>query len=207
MDAQRLIDLEQSFGGEHTAPRRVRSPQAGAVRGKLMRGGDRMGDHGHGYAEAYAAHLAALPERARQVIIEVGVLRGNGLAMWSCLYPFAELIGIGIDLSNARAHYQGLRARGAFAQRKPELYHLDQFKLSPELMGGILAGRKVTISVDDGAHERQAALRTLEALAPYFADQFVHFIEDIPHFGPALGAAFPQYQVLSYGPLSVVRPR
>ena len=92
-----------------------------------MTGGDRM--FHHGYAAVYAKHLQPFVGRRFDplTVVEAGILRGSGLAMWSELFPRADIIGLDIDLSHVRENLPNLKECGAFPGREPELHVFDQF--------------------------------------------------------------------------------
>jgi len=134
-----------------------------------MTGGDRM--FHHGYAAAYSAHLRPFLLRGdeRLTIVEIGILKGTGLALWSALFPNADIIGLDIDLSHTEGNLDFLKSRGAFANRPPELHIFDQLEHGPSRIAEILRGRKIDLCIDDGYHSKRAILKTAEAVFPHLA--------------------------------------
>ena len=66
-----------------------------------MTGGDRMSKLHQGYAKIYAKHLRPFIQREKPVVlVEVGILRGTGVAIWSELFPNGRILGLDIDLGN-----------------------------------------------------------------------------------------------------------
>src|SRR5262245_21785131 len=96
-----LVATEKRFGGYTGVLKRrkisIHDPRTpDELRQGGREGGDRMSASYHGYAPKYAEYLADfVSDRDRKLtIIEVGVLRGTGLAIWSDLFPRARLIGL-----------------------------------------------------------------------------------------------------------------
>jgi hypothetical protein len=82
----------------------------------------------HNYAPTYAENL---PDTDSQiVIVELGILRGVGLAVWCDLFPNARVIGLDVDLSHFSENEANLRKRGAFQQNSPSVFEFDE--LAPD---------------------------------------------------------------------------
>jgi hypothetical protein len=181
--ADHFIALEKFFGGYTShVPRRAVSPHDHRTTEEIasggMTGGDRM--FHHGYAPAYAAALAPFlaDHLAEYTIVEVGILRGTGLAMWSSLFPNARVIGLDVDVSHTEENLPALRTRGAFSRRLPELHHFDQLASTEEDVAQILGGSRIDICVDDGLHTDASIIGTAQALRPYLNTDAVYFVED-----------------------------
>lgn len=193
-----LKAAEKHFGGivrnverktvSHLDPR---TPEEIAKGG--MTGGDRM--FHHGYAGAYAATLAPFVSRreTEMTIIEVGILRGTGLALWSVLFPNARIIGLDIDVSHTADNLAFLKARGAFSRGFPELHRFDQLTGTAQDVSAILAGARIDICIDDGLHTDASIVNTARAIHPHLSEQSAYFVEDsyipIRELHPIFGAA------------------
>ena len=174
---QWLQQMEEKFGGYHnTVPRNKVSPLAPKT--KLnpagMSGGDRMTRHG--YATYYSKHL--IDRDNINTIVECGILKGTGLAIWSQLFPNADIIGLDIDISHAQNNLQFLKDKGAFQHKEPELYEYDQFADNKNNINQILKGRKIDLAIDDGHHSDISIINTLDTLMPHLNSNYVYFIED-----------------------------
>lgn len=185
---QYLIAVEKHFGGyRHGTARRTVSPSDPRTVEQLstggMVGGDRM--FHHGYAKHYAAALTGFLSKREEplTIVEIGILHGTGLALWSHLFPKASVIGLDIDLSYTQSNLAFLKARGAFPSHDPELHTFDQFLDNKIMIQQILAGKKIDICIDDGFHSAETVLNTAMAVSPYLSKDFIYFIED---FAPAV---------------------
>ncbi len=167
-----------------------------------MTGGDRM--FHHDYAMHYADGLSKFLSKPPSTIVEVGILKGTGLAVWGELFPDAEILGLDVDPKNFIDNYDNLKKLGAFKKNEPEIYTFDQFLDGKERMDAILSGRKVDIFIDDGFHSDETILNTAHAIKPFLNDEFVCFIEDNATVSGALAELFIKCRVISDGELTVI---
>lgn len=159
----------------------------------------------HGYAPTYAEYLAPyLGYPRRLTVVEIGILQGTGLAVWSDLFPSARVIGLDIDLSHARANIAALRTQGAFAESDPELYEFDQYDPDGSHLESLLTGDRIDICVDDAVHSTEAILRTLEYVVPHMSDSFVYFVEDNSTVYDDIRVLYPDFAVEGCGELTVI---
>jgi hypothetical protein len=205
---EHLIAMEKQFGGyrenvvrrvvSSLDPRTTKEVETGG-----MRGGDRM--FHHGYAEAYSKALAPFLLRRDAVltVVEIGILHGSGLAMWSTLFPNADIIGLDIDLEYTTTNLPFLRARGAFATEDPELHRFDQFKDDENTISKILSGRKIDICIDDGYHSPTTVMNTAEAIAPHLSNEFVYVVEDLDSASELLAPRFSHWTIVQEGELAI----
>ena len=171
-----------------------------------MIGGDRMSRFHHGYSPIYARYIRPLVGRP-VILVEVGILKGTGLATWSDLFPEGRVIGLDIDLGHIQANMPILTALGAFKNRNILLHEFDQFADNRALLGTILGDTKIDVVIDDGFHSDEAILTTLKSILPYLARSFVYFIEDNVTVASAIAVAYPQFSVASFGEITVLRER
>jgi hypothetical protein len=161
----------------------------------------------HGYAPAYAQHLRSfVRDRRRLTLLEVGILKGSGLAIWSDLFPDARILGLDIDLSHARDHWPVLESRGAFAANNVELHEFDQLAGTADDLAALLKEDRLDVVIDDGLHTEPAVLRTLACVMPFLASDFVYFVEDNRNVHQVIARLYPQFSVKSYGELTVILP-
>ena len=137
-----------------------------------------MSPQWHGYAPFCAKHLSRFVGRSDVTLLEIGILRSSGLAIWADLFPDGWIAGLDIDLSHVRENLPNLKALGAFSKGDPHLGEFDQFNPDPEAIRAVLSGRKADIVIDDGLHTGNAIKRTFEAVRPLLADNSVYFVED-----------------------------
>lgn len=177
-----LKEQEQHFGGFHNnVLRNVVSdflPPGTQLNPNGMTGGDRMTVHR--YAKHYSIHLAEYVKNRSNpyVIVECGILKGTGLAVWSTLFPNSQIVGLDIDLSHTTNNLDFLKSKGAFKNNNLELYEFDQFADNTNLITEILKNRKIDIAIDDGFHSDLSILNTYKVLFPHLNDKFCYFIED-----------------------------
>ncbi|MDE0031433.1 MAG: hypothetical protein OXU42_18790 [Deltaproteobacteria bacterium] len=159
----------------------------------------------HGYAPKYAEYVGRYLGLHRQLtIVEIGILRGTGLATWSDLFPSSRVIGLDIDLSHARSNMPALKNMGAFGGSDPELYEFDQFAPDSGRLDTILKGDRVDICIDDAAHESGAIMQTLEHVMPHMNNSFVYFVEDNASVCDEIRARYPGYEIESDGELTII---
>lgn len=204
--------MEIKFGGLQTnVPRDRVSPNDPRSEAEIKVGGFTGGDRmfHHRYAKYYSRNLHKYAEQRNNeyVVVEIGILKGSGLALWSELFPNARVIGLDIDISHCESNMESLLQRGAFKTGRPELYTFDQFVDGSDKLGEILAGQKIDIMIDDGFHSEETILNTFEAASPYLSDDFLYFIEDNSTVVGTLRAKFPAAHFASHKSLTVVTPK
>lgn len=220
-----LIEKEKQFGGLQSGvvrsktsrldPRKPHQYSAGFVKEgdeflPTHIGGDRMSMNHHGYSIAYSTYLLPLIERKanhRLTIVEVGILRGTGLAIWCDLFPNARVIGLDLDPSIFESHRPVLEELGAFQKNKPEIYSFDQFAENRHKVRDILAGDKIDVFIDDGAHTYDAIMKTLDAVKPMLAADFVYFIEDFKSIDKAIKKILKSVNITYCEEMTVITPK
>lgn len=206
----RLEHLEHRFGGvQKNVPRRRVSKYDPRTRGALAAGGMRGGDRmiAHGYAPHYAAYLQPFLEVRDLVVVELGILRGSGLAVLCDLFPrAARIIGLDVDTSHYREHRGKLEALGAFKKRRPEVHEFDE--LAPDAgarLARILAADRVHVFIHDALHYDDAILSTIAHAHRHFAQRYRCFIEDNATVGTALAQTYGhRHTVARHGRLTVM---
>lgn len=203
-----LIAVEQEFGGiiRHVS-RKVVSPHDPRSDAELHRGGmiggDRMLHHSYGaiYSQFFAPFLVSRFDKL--TILEIGILNGIGLALWSTLFPNSDIIGLDIDLSHFSDNIANLKSKGAFPVQDAEVYVFDQFADGTDKIGEIVGCRRIDIVIDDGVHYIDAIVNTARAVKPFLKDHFVYFVEDNDRVSEALKYEFPSCEVKQFGELTV----
>lgn len=172
-----LRGLERRYASERVVA--IAAPQANAISSrKIHFGGDRMSFVHHNYAPSYAKLLRASFPRAprlRICLVEIGILRGTGLAIWSDYFPHSRIIGLDHDLSHYEQAKPQLLQRGAFRHTTPEVHTFDAYAPQDPSRFGISS---IDIVIDDGPHTEAAILETAKVLAPLLAENFLYIIED-----------------------------
>ena len=118
-----LVERELRYGGYVTGLKRYRISE---LDGRDLRwdrhgmtGGDRMNPRRHNYGGLYAKYLGPFVESGAPVtVVEVGILQGTGLAIWSDLFPNGRVVGLDIDLTHFESNL-GLLC--AWERSKPKI--------------------------------------------------------------------------------------
>lgn len=182
--------------------------QQGGAANNQCQGGDRMSPHHHNYAPDYARFLQPWIVCSRPLtLIEVGILNGNGLALWCDLFPQARVIGLDINLDNFYANLSNLKRLGAFSGNKPEVYSFNQ--LEPDQMKSalerILGTSTVDIIVDDGCHSLEAIQNTFQVFLPKLSSRFIYFIEDSREAFTCMKKLYPKFRWIALDELTIVQ--
>lgn len=195
IDAERLIELERKYGGVHRGARRINSPNDPRPTGS-DRGGDRM--EFQRYAAGYAHVLPDNPE----VIVEMGIFKGTGLAMWCDLYPKAEIIGLDIDIDRCTNHTPELKKLGAF-QGPPDQVRLLLFDETMEdsWMGlySFMGFECVDVWVDDAIHDEHVIINAFECGKKFIKPGGVYIIEDNAYVADMLRQKYRTLDIQSWG--------
>ncbi len=156
------------------------------------RGGDRLAPHQYG--KVYATFLEPYVGKTG-LICEIGILLGNGLAVWDTLFPNSKMIGLDINISNFQNNFINLQRKGAFKNIKINteildiekfrlnIFQFDQLKNNKTFLKELLGDNKISIAMDDGLHTPTANLSALSNLTPFLAEDFVYFMEDLGKSG------------------------
>ncbi len=163
-------------------------------------------DYGRHYAEALPDFVAMQGE---VVIVECGILKGSGLAIWTDLFPQGRVIGLDIDLSNFEQNHNYLLSRGAFKHNSPQVYEFDGFVENSEYLANILKGDLIDFFIDDASHTTTSIIATFRSVKDYLAEKFLYAIEDNDGVEPHFRKEFPEYStfVCGRGQLTLVTPR
>ena len=86
------------------------------------------------------------------MLVEIGILLGTGLAIWSDLFTKRRIIGLDIDPFNFNDNLEGLKAKGAFTSGILEVQQVYGFIDNREYLGEILNGDSVTVFIYDASH-------------------------------------------------------
>ena len=196
MDAELLIGLEQKYSPTVVKGRGVLSPLVRNPHAPWNLGGDKMAADRNGYAEVYARLLADLDP---WTMVELGVFRGESMAVWCDVFPDTVIYGLDVDLSRYYEHYPTLRERGAFRSNYPFVYQFDAYEPdAPEFEG--LDG--IDLFIDDGPHTADAIENVLRLFGPMMNDGGVYVVEDFPNGDRLLEAQFPTAHIVRAGRLN-----
>lgn len=157
-------------------------------------GGDRMSEFFHSYSDVYAQYLESTRKSDRQlVILEIGILKGTGLAIWDEYFENKKIYGFDYDLGNFEQNKSELIELGAFRNGMPILKIFDQFADNSSVLKETFDEEKIDIVIDDAVHYDEAIIKTFNELQPYLSDTFIYFIEDNTTAWEKLKIKYPQY--------------
>jgi hypothetical protein len=213
-----LIALEQKYGGRVDGiPRRKVSPHdprdAERIQRGGMSGGDRMAVDQHNYSHVYESHLKDKFGR-RVVLLEIGVLTGIGLAIWSDVFASdSRIIGLDVDLSHFVDNEKNLIERGAFQNGNVKTFEFDQYVDNHDFLEQMLRGEKIDVVIDDGCHDPAAIMQTLKSIWSFLAGDFVYFVEDCRPFAKVFKNEFfrhgkqdfPKLELKRYDEMTVIK--
>jgi hypothetical protein len=203
---EQMIFLEQKYGGLiQGVPRKQLSPHDTTC-APVHQGGDRMSSIYHNYAPIYEKYLTPFLNEPCN-IVEVGLLKGTGVAIWCDIFPTSNIYGFDIDLNNYKTNYDNLLRAGAFVKNKPQVFNYDQYMDNINYIGSITNNAKFNIVIDDGAHTNNANLQTLASFIPHLDDKFVYFIEDNYHIHDIIKQTYPQFNVFYNNQMTVIQPK
>jgi hypothetical protein len=203
-----LIGTENKYGGfasnvkrNKVSPKDPRSVKQ--IRRGGMTGGDRMLHHG--YAKKYSEYLLPYVKKGESVtLVEFGILKGTGPAIWCDLFQNGRIIGLDIDLGHINGNMEHLKNLGAFRKNEPELYEVDQFLDNTKYLGTIMKNDRIDICIDDGFHSCESILNTMNSVTPYLSAQFVYFIEDNKDVHREIRFIYPNYAVDFKGEFTII---
>lgn len=156
------------------------------------------------YASAYAQHLP--DTRCTFTLVELGILRGVGLAIWCDLFPSARVIGLDVDVSHFNENCADLRKRGAFRKNAPIVYDYDE--LAPDnatRLRSILNGDRIDVCIDDALHYDAAILKAMRDLMPFMGVGGTYFVEDNFKVHEQISRLYPHLEVQSIEEMTVIQ--
>ena len=167
-----------------------------------MTGGDRM--LYHNYAKKYSQYLLPYIKKNNLVLVEIGILKGVGLAIWCDLFSEERVIGFDIDLNHIKKNMDNLKSFGAFKHNIPELHEFDQLQDNTDYVSRILMNDTIDICIDDGLHSDESILTTLKSIIPYLSKEFVYIIEDNYTIYKKIPSIFPECYIDNQGELTIL---
>jgi hypothetical protein len=192
-DEEYLQYLEIKFGGYITGVEATIGDKSVIQldKGKHT-GGDRMNVFFHDYSRYYSQYLNEIRNK-QIVLVEVGILRGTGLAIWDSYFSNLTLYGLDYDLGNVQNNMDFLKKCGAFSKAEPKLILYDQFANNSKQLKEEFNGLKIDVIIDDAFHSDEAVINTFKELQPYLGEKFVYFIEDNKTAYLKIKRQFPNY--------------
>lgn len=174
-----LVQIERSLSPDRVSVLNPLGKESPTFR--QMYGSDRMALNYNAYAPDYASVLSALDSGEILHVLEIGILSGSGLAMWSKIFPDAAITGIDIEVSRCEANIEEFVELGAFKRSRPTFLELDATRPSAEVLAQSLNDLpRLSLVVDDGLHTIEAISTMIQFLQPYLDQTFTYIVEDNP---------------------------
>jgi hypothetical protein len=126
-----------------------------------------VGKADSGYDRIYGPILESLRQQKAPRILEIGVYKGGSHRAWRDLLPNAAIYGIDIDVNSL------------VQEERIESYFGDQ--LNPESLSQCLEviGGEFDLVIDDGWHQPEAGLKSLQVFLPRLRTGGWYVVEDI----------------------------
>ena len=194
-DSEYLQFLELKYGGYVTnvSPTIVKSDVV-RIKGTTHTGGDRMSVFFNNYSKIYSKYLEPLRHSKKTIhLLEVGILKGTGLAVWDEYFVKKRIYGFDYDLGNFEQNKNHLLELGAFSKELPTLRFYDQFTDNSKTLEDTFGTQKLDIVIDDAYHSDESILNTFNELQPFLNESIVYFIEDNTTAWKKLQIKYPQY--------------
>lgn len=203
-----LIALEHKYSaGQVTRGIKPWEPSPYDPKGSPLRihDGHRMGPRKvgleHNYAPVYAHYLS---DRRVGTLVEMGVLRGLGLAIWVDLFPQAHIIGLDWDWTAYQEHLPKLLQLGAFSQSLPRVYRFDELDPKADQMLHAITPGGIDVFIDDALHYDDAIIQAFVKFFPILNKGGVYFIEDNARVIYELRRKFPELRFNDYKEMTVI---
>lgn len=194
-DSEYLQFLELKYGGYITdVPATISPIDVSRIYAGNHTGGNRMNIFIHNYSEKYSQYLKPLRYSDKTiVIVEIGILKGTGLAIWDEYFDNKVIYGFDYDLGNFEQNKSKLVELGAFQTSMPIIKFFDQFSDNSETLKETFRIEKIDIVIDDAYHSDKSIINTFNELQPYLDEKFIYIIEDNRTAWKKLKIKYPHY--------------
>jgi len=176
MNINKLVDLEKKYGGFTIADSiyKINSSNSSSI--VKCCGGDRMASEQMAYGEVYSNVINNLNNI--NIVLEIGILTGIGLAIWSDIFPNATIYGFDIYINNFLDNKNKLIELGAFKNNNIYINEFDQYNPDINLLDKITSKNKINFVIDDGCHKDKPIITTFNSIYPFLDKNFIYVIED-----------------------------
>ena len=167
----------------------IETPQL--TKGKGYRGGDKT-TLGKGFTRKYDQLFSSIRDN-QVVLLELGVLYGRSIAMWSDYFPNGQIHGLDVSTGPFERNQETLLQLGAFKNKNVVIHECDLrgTKFKEEY---VKTCPSFDIIIDDAIHESKDQYNNFMALFPKLKPNGFYIIEDIvkpvsfmQHFGEIFG--------------------
>lgn len=193
-----LTHLENKFGGITSASASYTKEDLD-VAGKNERmssscqGGDRFSESGI-YREVYSRNIISFIDK-KVNIIEIGILKGTGIAIWNEIFKHknTKIIACDIDIQNFLNNFKNIKRMGGFKDvdsinlKKENVntsrissFKFDQYhSKNSDLIKEIIQDEKFDIVIDDGDHQDKPNIMTARAIKNFLNKDSIYILEDV----------------------------
>lgn len=194
-DSEYLQYLELKYGGYiKNVSATIKSSDVSRFRGGPHTGGDRFNVFFHNYSEKYSQYLKPLRQSQKLInIVEIGILKGTGLAIWDEYFEYKKIYGFDYDICNFEHNKSKLIELGAFKKDFPIIKFFDQFADNSDTLKITFGLEKIDVVIDDAYHSDESIINSFNELQPYLNKEFIYFIEDNRTAWRKLQMIYPNY--------------
>ncbi len=144
-------------------------------RGKEYKGGDKT-CLGKGFTKKYEELFEDYRDDKVE-FLELGVLYGRSIAMWSEYFPNGQIHGIDISLGPFNREKRELEKAGAFKNNNVKLYEMDL--KSEEFKEFCKTCPEFDFVIDDALHQAKQQFINFQLLFPRMKKGGIYIIEDL----------------------------
>jgi hypothetical protein len=196
-DSELIQYLELKYGGySRNVNATIKATEVKKLKGISHIGGDRMSVFFKDYSQIYSEYLEPLKKRKHSVnLLEIGILKGTGLAVWDEYFENKQIYGFDYDLGNYKRNLSNLVSRGAFKKEFPTVKFFDQFSDNSNMLKEIFGNKKIDVVIDDAFHSDESIINSFTELEHYLSKTFIYIIEDNHTVWKKIESLYPIYKV------------
>ena len=145
-------------------------------KGKFYRGGDKT-SLGQNFTKKYQELFEGVRDQPVHVL-ELGVLDGRSIAMWSDYFKNGHVVGVDINLSRFNKNKKNLEKLGAFTNNNCELQELNiKEEAFMEYIRGL--NHQFQIIIDDALHQPKQQFVNFVNLFSSLSPGGIYIVEDL----------------------------
>ena len=150
-------------------------------------GGDKFDNQGN-FTKFYERFMH--PKRESNIdLLEIGIFRGESLAVWSDYFPHGHIYGMDGNLAPYHGFHSVLKNKGAWSNNNVQVFEGDA--TLPDSMNIIPRDVMFDFIIDDACHATYCIIKTFKIFFPRLKQGGVYFIEDNNIAGAIIKKEFP----------------
>ena len=148
-------------------------------KGKKYRGGDKT-SMGFGFTKRYDELFMSV-RHDKINVLELGVLDGRSIAMWSDYFDNGHIYGVDINLGRYKHSRDDLLKQGAFTNNNITMVECDV--KDKDMMDKVIGEMEIDIIIDDADHNPKPQFNNFVNLFTKLSSGGIYIIEDLikPH--------------------------